>query len=513
MMSRASNTGVTTAIESTLGTLTSDHLLRFLSRQRWFGAKGEAPTGASVVDCVALGDALAIARVRVESPRANTLYQVPISALRALPSGTPATAVLAVVPDHDGDVHVFDALYDPGFRATLARGVVNGLSAGSPLLRWIVERASDGTRLSEPPVTHLIGVEQSNTSIIVDDVAIIKLFRRLVPGVHPDVEVARFLTTQAGFDHTPAFLGELRFEDEHSATTAGMTQRFVPGATDLWAYALERARPYFTAPEGRDAPNDFVTDAKRLGQTTREMHEALARRTDDPAFAPEQVDHDDVDRWAHRTQQSIREAIALLERQIEASAVPREREGEARALAGRREHYVGWVNEIADALGDDLGARIRIHGDYHLGQVLRAPDGNLVIIDFEGEPTKPLDERREKTSPARDVAGMLRSFAYVAATLVMEEGRRMKPHVRELRSARWERDVRNAFLDAYLAPADADSPSVLPSDSDDTRRLVELFETEKAFYELSYELNNRPTWSWIPMRGISKLFVRPPLSS
>jgi trehalose synthase-fused probable maltokinase len=507
-MSRAPNSGVETAIDTAIGALTSDRLLQFLSRQRWFGAKGEAPTAAHVADWVSLDDALAVARIRVESSRGVAFYQVPMAARPARPPELPDNAVIAT----NGHVQLFDALYDSEFRASLVHGVTNGLNAGSGP-RWIVERAPSDATPSDSARTRLVGVEQSNTSIVIDDVAIIKLFRRLVPGIHPDVEVARYLTTQAGFTHTPAFLGELRFENDHGATTAGMTQRFVPGATDLWAYALERGRPYFTAPEGRDAPNDFTADATRLGRTTRQMHAALARRIDDPSFAPEPVSHDDIDRWAHRAQQSIREAIALLERQLEASAVPREREAEARALAGRREHYVGWVNEIADALGDDLGVRMRVHGDFHLGQVLRAPDGELMVIDFEGEPTKSLEERREKTSPARDVAGMLRSFAYAASTLAMEEGKRMKPHVRELRSARWERDVRNAFLDGYLAPSDDESTDILPSDPADARRVIELFETEKAFYELSYELNNRPSWAWIPMRGISKLFVRPPSSS
>jgi len=504
-MSRAPNVGTTTAIEAAIGALTSDRLLRFLSRQRWFGAKGEAPGSAAVVDWVPVDGGLAVARVRVESSHGSAVYQVPLSARHALPIDTPASAVVAT----EGDVHLFDALYDADFRAALVRGVLEGMRVGSSP-RWIIDRAPSGLKLSESSRIRLVGVEQSNTSIVIDDIAIIKLFRRLVPGVHPDVEVARFLTTQAAFTHTPAFLGELRFEDAYGSTTAGMTQRYVPGAKDLWSYALERARPYFTAPEDRDAPNDFVADARQLGRTTREMHAALARRTDNSSFAIERASHDDIDRWALRAQQAIREAIAFLERQLDTSAIPREREGEARALAGRRDHYVGWVNEIADALGDDLGARMRIHGDFHLGQVLRAPDGALMVIDFEGEPTKPLDERREKTSPARDVAGMLRSFGYAAATLAMEEGKRMKPHVRELRSARWERDVRNAFLDAYLAAGDTDSANVLPSDSADTRRLIALFETEKAFYELSYELNNRPAWAWIPMRGISKLFVRPP---
>jgi len=336
---------------------------------------------------------------------------------------------------------------------------------------------------------------------------IVKLFRRLVSGIHPEVEVTRFLTTRAGFAHTPAFFGALRFDDEYGTTIAGMTQRYVPGATDLWSYTLERGRPYFAAPEDRETASDFVADAKRLGQTTRAMHVALAGRTDDPAFAPEPVTPDDIDRWASRTHQSVRDALSLLERQLDAPGFPQEREAEARALARRREHFAGWINEIVDSLGSELGLQIRIHGDLHLGQVLRASNGELQIIDFEGEPTRPLDERREKASPLRDVAGMLRSFAYAAATLAVEQGARFKPQLRELRSARWERDVRQAFLDGYLASSPG-AVNPLPARSPDTRGLIELFETEKVFYELSYELNNRPAWAWIPMRGISKLFVR-----
>src|SRR5262249_19574601 len=152
-----------------------------------------------------------------------------------------------------------------------------------------------------------------------------------------------------------------------------------------------------------------------------------------------------------RTHQSVRDSLSLLERQLDAPGFPRDRDAEARALARRREHFAGWINEIVDSLGSDLGLEVRIHGDYHLGQVLRAPDGQLLIIDCEGEPTRPLGERREKASPLRDVAGMLRSFAYAAATLAVEHAARLKPPLRELRSARWERDVRQAFLDGYLA--------------------------------------------------------------
>ena len=496
------------AIEAAIEALTSPRLLRFLARQRWFGAKGEVPSAAVVVDwmCLPSNDAsLAVARIRVETSRGCAVYQLPLAARASLPPDVPETAVLETI---GGGTHVFDATYDPEFRAMLAHGIVAGLEAvGASRRRWVVEASAEASRLvATGSRTRLLGVEQTNSSIVIGDAAIVKLFRRLVSGTHPDVEVTRFLTTRAGFVHTPSFLGALRFEDEHGTTIAGMTQRYVPGATDLWTYALERGRPYFAAREDVEPANDFLADATPLGGTTRAMHLALASRTDDPAFAPEPISPDDVDRWAGRAQQSVREALALLERQIDAPGFPREREAEARALARRRDHFAGWINEIVDALGQDLGQCVRIHGDFHLGQVLRAPNGEFLIIDFEGEPTRPLDERREKASPLRDVAGMLRSIAYAAATLALEDGARLKPSIRELRAARWERDVRSAFLAGYLAP-DGATPNPLPANAADTRRLIQLFEAEKAFYELSYELNNRPAWAWIPMRGISKLFV------
>jgi maltose alpha-D-glucosyltransferase/alpha-amylase len=284
-------------------------------------------------------------------------------------------------------------------------------------------------------------------------------------------------------------------------------QAFVPNAVDAWSYALERSRSYFAAPADRESPNAFVEDAKQLGVVTRMMHEALAGDDDDPDFAPEPVSTEDIDRWAHRTRQSVLDSLALLERQMAAPTFPRDRAPEAQALVRRRDHYLGWINEIDDQLGDDLGMRARIHGDFHLGQVLRSSDGTFLIIDFEGEPTRALSERREKTSPLRDVAGMLRSFAYAAATLSQKEGKSAPPHVRELRIARWERDVRAAYLAGYLGASD--EPGLLPDEESHVRALIALFETEKVFYELAYELNQRPAWAWIPMRGIAKLFVKP----
>lgn len=498
-------------IDSALASLVDDDLLRFITKQRWFGGKGAQPTRARIARSIVLpwGDGrFAIARVVVVGAGADATYQVPLAVGDALPSGLPDQFVVRF----DGAARIYDATQDPEFRAGLARALAGGAVARAEDSAWIVEPlAADWLTDSQTIRTTVGSAEQSNTSIVMNERAILKLFRLLKPGVHPDVEVTRFLTTRAGFAHTPRLLATIRFDDGGEQTVAGMLQTFLPGSSDAWSHTLERARPFFASPAGRDAPNAFIADAKQLGIVTRAMHDALASDDDDPAFAPEPVLPEDLERWAHRTQQSIRESLSLLERQVGSHDFPRDRVAEAKALVQRRDHYIGWIDEIVDELGDAVtdAMRIRIHGDYHLGQVLRASNGEFMIIDFEGEPSKSLEERREKTSPLRDVAGMLRSIAYAAATLAMSVEKMIDPPTRELRAARWERDVRSSFLAGYLGNATdrEDLPELFPADDKHVQQLLALFETEKAFYELAYELNHRPAWVWIPMRGIAKLFV------
>jgi maltose alpha-D-glucosyltransferase/alpha-amylase len=159
-------------------------------------------------------------------------------------------------------------------------------------------------------------------------------------------------------------------------------------------------------------------------------------------------------------------------------------------------------------LSSHAGARIRHHGDYHLGQVLRAQSGEFMVIDFEGEPARPLAERRRRHSPLRDVAGMLRSFAYAAATLSTEVQQQHDASRLAQRASRWERGVRDAFLNGYLNSGDPGGARFLPDESKHIDALIALFETEKVFYELGYELNNRPAWVWIPLRGAVGLLIR-----
>jgi trehalose synthase-fused probable maltokinase len=494
-----------------LATLTTEALVAFLTPRRWFGAKAGTPSSARVRDAIRLpwdGGRFAVARIEVVTgSAAPKLYQLPLSVRSANEIGdAPPQSTLARVIAGDGEGLLFDAVEDAAFLRALADSFARGASFGDARTRWVIEPLGAAPLIVPAAAELRVGsAEQSNTSLVIGEQAILKLFRKLEQGDHPDVELTRFLTLDAGFAHTPALLGVVRFEDDGRPTVAGMLQEFLPKSIDAWSYALSRGRAYFQAGRERDPENEFVADAERLGVVTRAMHEALATGRDE-AFAAEPVDRRTVERWAARAKDWVRDGLALLEKQLRAHALPRERAGEAEAVARRSDRFLAVVGEIVNDIGADAGRAIRIHGDYHLGQVLRTARDDFMVIDFEGEPARPLAERREKASALRDVAGMLRSFAYAAATLGME-AKSLDVGTRELRIGRWERDTRDAFLRGYLRAAETarTTSGILPSDSAHTHSLLRLFEIEKAFYELMYELNNRPDWTWIPMRGIAKL--------
>jgi maltose alpha-D-glucosyltransferase/alpha-amylase len=288
----------------------------------------------------------------------------------------------------------------------------------------------------------------------------------------------------------------MRIERDGASSVAGMLSRYLPASRDGWTHALLQLQDYLRTPTDREPADAFAPEARRLGEVTRALHDALGSHDDDPAFAPEPVSAADVRRWTADTRRAIDESLALLA--ARAGRLDRSIAPMAKAIAGRGEAAKRRLDEIAGALEgegegkEERGRKLRHHGDYHLGQVLRTADGDWMIIDFEGEPARPLAARRARSSPARDVAGMLRSFAYAAATGASEVGGLGPNAAVETRSARWERDARAAFLAGYDMPAE--SP------------LIALFEMEKLFYELAYELNNRPEWVWIPLRGIARLF-------
>lgn len=474
---------------SALRSIDSATLGEFLRERRWFGEKSQQSLDARIVDVIPVsGDGQRWAVVRIEVTLEDgsvASYQLPLSVReREMSRAHAPAAVLALVESSVVKGLLFDAIDDPAFRARIARALSGGEHFPGDGASLRSERvASRGPRLSG--ASHVIGGEQSNSSIVFGESAIFKLFRRLEGGESPDVEIARYLTAHTTFRHTPELYAVLVLDHDGEHTVAGMLSRLVADAMDGWAHTLFRARA-FTHSDGDLRHDPFEPEAKQLGAITAELHRALATPTDDPAFAPKDATAADVARWAGAARRSIERGFELLERlgsNLDARSGPL-----ALAVTGRRMEAFAKLDAIVHSLGGPAAAGIlsRHHGDFHLGQVLRT-DHDWMIIDFEGEPARPLAERRALNSPARDVAGMLRSFAYAAATAASHDDADRE------RAAQWEAMARDAFLRGYggtSAPA-----------------LIDLFELEKLFYELAYELNNRPTWVWIPLIGIEKMLA------
>lgn len=471
----------------------SRELVAFLRSQRWFGEKARDIRSAAVLDTVPVqwaGSAarFAVARVRVETEDGPADYQLFLR--------------------EDGDRYA-DALEDDGFRRGLVHAFATGASFQGGDARWAVESESAASFKvpADAPIT-LSAAEQSNSSLVIGTQAILKLFRKLTPGVHPDLEVTRFLTIERRFLHTPALLGSIHFADARGVAAAGMLQELVPGAMDGWRYALECSGAYFRSGTADD-PMPFEREAEELGAVTRAMHEAMASGDPGGAFEWHAATAADVRAWTRAAAEMIDRASRSLDRAAAEQRLPSQRVDEARTIAEKRLGYVEWMSELAGEIGSDAGGCTRVHGDYHLGQVLRSATNQFLVIDFEGEPARPLEERRRRNSPLRDVAGMLRSFSYAAAAggqLARESsGPRRSPHEAHIRASRWERSAREAFLRGYFGAPPA-RHDLLPHSRNNAARLIALFEAEKVFYELQYELDHRPDWVWIPLRGIGKLY-------
>ncbi|HUF29423.1 MAG TPA: hypothetical protein VMM77_02080 [Gemmatimonadaceae bacterium] len=493
-----------------LGTLKSEALRAYLGGKRWFGAKGRTTRSIEIEAAIPVewagspGERYAIALLRLELEDGVVLrYQLPV-AMVAITNPIAEQALALVDTEGAQTQAVIDATLLPSFRRGLGAAFRAGAVFTAGERTWRVEPVGDA-RIDLPHESRVVGAEQSNTSMIYGDLAICKLFRRLEPGENPDVEISRFLSTRTGFHNTPHLLGVVHLEDAGGRSVAGMLSRFLPESQDAWAYAVARVNAYLGAEEGGERVNAFASDARELGTVTRALHEALSSDENDPAFAPAFATDGDVERWSAGALDVLADGMTMIAARL--GKLEGQSQAHARALVERRgaleEHVRGLAARVIDA--GDPGMRIRNHGDYHLGQVLRTREAEWMIIDFEGEPARPLEERRARHSPLRDVAGMMRSFAYAAATGAMNTGGVGRDSRVEIGAARWEREVREHFLDGYLAEGGGTAGALLPATADGTAALLELLEAEKLFYELGYELDNRPAWTWIPLRGIAKL--------
>ncbi len=499
----------------------------YLQAQRWFGGKSKRISHARVADSLLFNQnrsALVWVSVEYSEGEPETwLVSLAISfgeAANAIRQSCPqqilATAGTAT---RSGVLH--EGMIGGSAPAALLDIIADGrqLRTRSGNLHGLPGSLLPTLRGAEPLTPRLGGAEQSNTSAIFGDRLILKLFRRQQQGSNPDVEIGRFLTETARFANIPPFGGsiEARRADEEPSTIA-LLQGLVPNEGDGWEWSLDELDRYFEstasvrspatsaafaldfAPwEAREHAGVYLEAAATLGRRTGEMHLALTSAKD-PDFAPCVPGAHDLELMRDQLMNHASLAFDALKGSI--SRLPDDTIEAAGLALSRRGALIGKFRSLASL--QDAGRWIRIHGDYHLGQVLRSR-GDFVILDFEGEPARPLAERRARQSPLKDVAGMLRSFSYAAYVALTRYTSRRPEDFSQLESwARlWEVSASGEFLRAYREIVDG-SP-IVPASREGFDSLLAIYMLDKALYELVYELNNRPAWIRIPLHGILSL--------
>jgi trehalose synthase-fused probable maltokinase len=478
-------------------------LTEFISRQRWFAGKARGIRHVSVEDWAALRTAppLLLVLVNVDGER----YYVPLS---VAPSGANDSA--RQVAQFDGH-EIVDAHWDPDFGRLIlssiaARDTLRGASGRfvfRPMVPW--SGPSEGALAGMSIRPH--EGEQSNTSLFFDRALILKSIRRPQTGINPEFEITHALTSRTSFDHVARLAGWVDYADRDDRTaTVGVVQFFVENVGDGWKYtlaALHRAcetdTPFSSDLTSRSFAGDLTADIRTLGAVTGGLHAALASDLS-PDFRPEPITEADTACWsdgiaadADRLHGDLAAARARL---------PAAAERAFSVLDRAREQIAVVVGDLGH-LADGHVCKIRCHGDYHLGQVLKTPDAFLVI-DFEGEPARPLAERRRKQAALRDVAGMLRSLNYAVHAVARARAAEGRTPMLD-RLERWESLARRAFLEGYVSEVSKSLIRLVPGDPADLARVCAVFELEKAFYEVRYELNNRPDWIAIPLAGISRI--------
>lgn len=509
----------------------------YLTARRWFRSKARPIKEVIVEDVVPFSAAnrLFVLTVSYEDGGTDN-YLLPLSlALSPEDSlrNTPSSEPLAVLRDKNGGERLlFSAFANPSFRASIfsafaANEEFKGQN-GTFVPRLTAGSGVAASELDPSMESSVSRAEQSNTSVVYGNKFILKLFRKIEAGVNPDVEVGVFLT-EHGFANTPAVVGTLEYRRRDEAYAAGLLGAFVPNRGDAWKYTLDELGAFFesalqagSAPEAlpyihplelatalvpetaRKLLGRYLPSAALLGKRTAEMHTVLAKGNS-PDFAPAHARTSDLAELRSEMDRQTDTAFSLL--RARASGLPAQAAGEADELLGRE-------NDVRQRFGKlqnlaPQAARIRFHGDYHLGQVLYT-GADFMIIDFEGEPARPLDQRREKTFALRDVAGMVRSFHYAAYVALFGQVGSVDVGRFDTESiARWSRYwygwAAAAFLKGYFDTANGGV--FLGPDPAEHRVLLDAFLLHKALYEVAYEINNRPDWVRIPLRGILDLIA------
>ncbi|EHM02868.1 maltose alpha-D-glucosyltransferase [Acetobacteraceae bacterium AT-5844] len=493
-------------------------LPQYLAKRRWFSGKDGLSVPPTLVYAEVMKGRtrdLILAEVEATTEEGSARYFLPLGLAWEEEITTALPQQLALARVRRGrriglltDAFALEALPFAALRG-LAQSDVFPLAEGE--IRFLPTSQFDLSAIPQDAEIRRLSSEQSNSSLIIGDQAVLKLVRRVAEGINPETEMTRHLT-ERGFAQTAPLLGEIvRVDKEGTPRTLLVVQGFVRNQGDGWGWTLDflaraiesMAVEETSAAERRDIFGAYAVFATALGRRLAEMHALLAEDSDNPAFSPQAASAADAKDWAKGAREQLAAALTALGRVKEWERP----EDAARAawLAENRKPLMAAIDALARTASGTL--KTRIHGDFHLGQVLVA-QGDAYIIDFEGEPSKSLEQRRAKSSPLRDVAGLLRSFDYAvgaavsaptSTSAVTEEKRiPLLEHFRQHATA--------AFLDAYRAThADAPRPW---AEADAEADLLDLFLLEKAAYEICYEAANRPTWIGIPLRGLEELARR-----
>jgi maltose alpha-D-glucosyltransferase/alpha-amylase len=519
-------------------------LLDYIRGRRWFRGKARDSWALQILDIIPMHSprfAANLVIIEVEYTEGDPeTYILPLISTPAEQAGEIMTeyphAVIALLKpgekNSDSGSLLYDALVNKDFCKFLIKAIgrrrhFKGKAGEVVASRTRVFRNVHGVSdVSLEPVP--VKAEQTNTSVVYGDRLILKLFRRIEEEINPELEIGRFLTERTNFQYISQLAGYLEYyRKKGKMTTLATLQSFVPNEGDAWQYTLDflsrnfdyvLAHPTVQVPPvprkhllsllkeppalAQETFGPYLISAQLLGKRTAELHVALAATSDDPNFVPEPFSLIYQNSLYHAMRSFATQTLQLLREQLK--EIPDELKENAQQVLDSEKGIVERFQLLRNR--KISGARIRCHGDYHLGQVLHTGK-DFVIIDFEGEPARPLSERRIKRSPLRDVAGMIRSFHYAAHSALLHQSSLALRHENLLALERWAQFwyvwVSSSFLKSYLEGVE--QTELIPDDPEQLRILLDVYLLEKAIYEIGYELNNRPHWLKVTLQGILQL--------
>jgi maltose alpha-D-glucosyltransferase / alpha-amylase len=492
-------------------TFEAEVLPTFMPERRWFADKDSRAISAKVSAAVPVEyNEGRVAFVVVDSAGRNGVsrYFMPLTVRwsRYTTIDKHPSSVLAAVRRGANEGTLIDASAESDFISVLLTKIRAGETIGneSQKIEFRPTSAFSDAAIPEIKTVSAIDREQSNSSVIVDNEYVVKVLRKVTPGIHPEFEVGRFLVDVAHFKNAPALLGTVELVEGENRTALAAVHAFIQNQGDAWGVtgaSLDRLLD-----EQRMLPDEIAADTsemtsmlqrmRQIGRRTAELHRAFASHSQAANFVPEPISTEDSARWSEAMLARAGRVFELLQNSVGSLAEPAAEL--AQRLLGQREPIIAHIENLKGARFE--GSKIRHHGDFHLGQVLIAKD-DAYILDFEGEPRQGLEQRRHKAPPARDVAGFLRSVDY-AICAALDRAPNLTAEERPVLAQRirlWGARLGEAFWDSYretLTEAD-----FWPADETQAKQLLDIFQLEKAFYEIEYELTNRPTWTHIPLDG------------